>query len=431
MKMLVAGLVLAGAVLSVGAMAQTVASAAPAGTVDGAITFSDTQRPARFAKVTLTPVKSEANAGLEALSKGKDHNVNLGQAMGALMGGVTMLSAQTDAAGKYELKNVTPGDYYVLAIVPGYVSPGAGSALSGDVSLEGAPEVHVVADSTARGDVSLERGAAVSGRVTYDDGSPVTGVMVQVESTTKAAKKPAGGDGDISRAMTLAMSGGLKFAMTDDRGLYRIAGLPAGEYRVKADVQLTGSTSMRAGVINVNNLRGASKMTVFAPATLHEADAQKLTLKASDDRTDVDVQINLAGTHTVSGHVASATDHHLLNAGSVSLVDATDKEVKRSGAVEPDGSFAIEYVPSGSYTLTISDAADTVAAPSQRATGLINFQQDKVVKSYDDTSVPEVVAAQDVTGINVELKESAKVKQGPDMNGIFGGVGSVAGGVPQ
>jgi hypothetical protein len=188
---------------------------------------------------------------------------------------------------------------------------------------------------------------------------------------------------------------------------------------------------MRAGVINVNNLRGASKMTVFAPATLHEADAQKLTLKASDDRTDVDVQINLAGTHTVSGHVASAVDHHLLNAGSVSLVDATDKEVKRSGAVEPDGSFAIEYVPSGSYTLTISDAADTVAAPSQRATGLINFQQDKVVKSYDDTSVPEVVAAQDVTGINVELKESAKVKQGPDMNGIFGGVGSVAGGVPQ
>jgi hypothetical protein len=413
-------------VMGSGAVAQTVAPAAPTGTVAGTILFSDTQRPARFAKVTLTPVKNDGNAGLEALSKKKDDNVNLGQAMGALMGGVTMLSAQTDAAGKYELKNVAPGDYYVLAIVPGYVSPGAGSAMSGDVSLEGAPEVHVVADSTVRGDVSLERGAALSGRVTYDDGSPVTGVAVQVESTKKPAKKPDPADINISRAMMMAMSGGLKIAMTDDRGMYRIAGLPAGEYRVKADVQLTGNTSMRGGVISLNGLRGTSKMTVFAPATLHEADAQKMTLKAGDDRTDVDVQINLAGTHTVSGHVASAVDHHLLNSGSVTLVDGTDKKVTRNGAVEPDGSFSIGYVPSGSYTLTISDAADTVAAPSKRATGLINFQQDKTVKSYDDTSLTEVVAAQDVTGINVELKESAKVKQAPDLNGIFGAAGGVS-----
>jgi hypothetical protein len=418
-------LVLAGVVLGAGAMAQTAVPSAPAGTVDGAITFGDTQRPARFAKVTLTPVKSEPNAGLEALEKKKDDNVNLGQAMGALMGGVTMLSAQTDAAGKYELKNVAPGDYYVLANVPGYVSPGAGSAMSGNLSLEGAPEVHVVADSTVRGDVALERGAALSGRITYDDGSPVTGVAVMAE-TTKAEKKPDPANINIGRAMMMAMSGGLKIAVTDDRGTYRIAGLPAGEYRVKADVQLTGNTSMRGGVFNLNSLRGTSKMTVFAPATLHEADAQKMTLRAGDDRTDVDVQINLGGTHSVSGHVASAVDHHLLNAGSVTLVDTTDKEVKRSGAVEPDGSFAIEYVPSGSYTLKISDAADAVAEPSKRPTGLINFQQDKVMKSYDDTSVPEVVAAQDVTGINVELKESAKVKQAPDMNGIFGAASGVS-----
>ena len=125
----------------------------------------------------------------------------------------------------------------------------------------------------------------------------------------------------------------------------------------------------------------------------------------------------LVGANAVSGRVQAA---------AIPEAATTDKAVMRHGAVDLDGSFSIEYVPSGNYTLTISDAADTVAAPSQRATGLINFQQDKVVKSYDDTSVPEIVAAQDVTGINMELKESAKVKQSPDLNGIFSSAGGVS-----
>jgi hypothetical protein len=400
--------------------AQTGAAAPSAGSVEGTIVFGDTQRPARFAKVSLTPVKNDSGDSLSALTKKKDGDVNPSQIMGALMSGITLLSTQTDLEGHYQLADVAPGDYYVMAVVPGYVTPGMSTDLLEAPSLKGVPTVHVEASRAARADETLERGATVSGRVVYDDGSPVTAVTVQMVSTKKKDKSDAK-DVNPGQLMMAQMNGGLKIASTDDRGAFRIAGLLPGEYLVKVEVALAGNQAIRGGVINLNSFRGASKMTVYAPATQHEADAAKLELKRGEETGDIEIKVNLAGTHTVSGRLASATDHHLLNQGTITLVDTSDKTLSRSGSVQPDGSFSILYVPNGSYTLNVTEAADTVPAAKKKATGLMNFAQDKVVKSYEPVTVTEIVADHDVLGVSLEAKESDKVKPEVDLNGIFGG----------
>ena len=98
---------------------------APAGTVSGVITCSDTQRPARFATVTLTPVPVDKPAPAAKMMTDKEAEADPAAAIkvfGGLMGAMTMLQGQTGLDGAYSIANVPPGDYYVSSTEPGYVS---------------------------------------------------------------------------------------------------------------------------------------------------------------------------------------------------------------------------------------------------------------------------------------------------------------------
>ena len=49
----------------------------------------------------------------------------------------------------------------------------------------------------------------------------------------------------------------------------------------------------------------------------------------------------------------------------------------------------------------------------------MNFATTHTLKSYEDASQPVIVNTSDVTGVNVELKESKTVKKDVDMNELF------------
>jgi hypothetical protein len=403
--------------------AQQAADPAPAGTVMGTITCGDTQRPARFAGVTLMPVPEDKPA-VKPMSK-KEMDADPAAAMKMVtsqMASITMLQGQTGLDGAYSIANVPPGDYYLSASAPGYVSSlaaakaAAAPGATGRKLYAGVPMVHVDASRTVRGDMTLDRGAAVFGTVSFDDGSPAGKVFLMIEKIEVA--KPDDSTPDMAGTFATMFAGSATVAIADDRGHYRIAGIPAGDYKVKATLQVGSSFSMRAGQLDAAGLTKSSPLLIYSPGTLHKNDATKITLAAGEERGDVNVVANLTGMHSVSGRIASAVDHHALNEGSVELTDMTDKDFKRSASVDATGAFTVGYVPAGTYTLEVSGGAD-VEQGKKKAGMLGMFGSTHTLKSYDDASQPLIVTTTDVTGVSIELKESKTVKKDFDVNDLL------------
>ena len=91
--------------------------------------------------------------------------------------------------------------------------------------------VTVDASSTANADIRLERGAALSGTVSYDDGSPSIQASVELLHRKK--------DGSMTCSPSLSCncsSGPPGNLTTNDLGQYRIAGLPPGDYVLRASL---------------------------------------------------------------------------------------------------------------------------------------------------------------------------------------------------
>lgn len=395
------------------------------GTVTGHVICADTQNPARFAGVMLYSVPTSVAATAPNLDAGANASQMQAfqKALQQEMSAVSYVQTQTGIDGSFTAEDVPPGDYYVLASVAGYIQPrnllqaayDAGEDITKAVS--GVSIIRVAADRTASIDVTVNRGAAVEGHVLWDDGGPVNGAMVMAEPTSKEHKNLP------PQFAMMAVGSGLNglMGLTDDRGRYRISGLIPGEYTVKAVLQTRTQMSMQQGRMNLNGLMAASPLQVYAPSAFHKPAAKPVTLSAGEERTDEDITFNLEGTHTVSGRITSAEDHHALSEARVMLKDASDKEFARSSGLDSDGTFHVTFVPPGTYTLEVSDGADTVPTEPTKG-GLLNFTQNKTVRSYEDAKQSVVVLDDDVTGQNIELTPSKNVKPGISIGGLVGGI---------
>src|SRR5581483_4370350 len=373
--------------------------------------------PTSVSATPAPPSEGASDAQVEAALKASLAGLN----------STNFVQTQTDVEGAFRVAGVPPGDYYVFASVPGYVQPmnvvQAAIEAGADPHklLPGVPTVHVSPDRESLADVSIDRGAAISGRVVWEDGSPVTKANVVVVAAKGEKPLPP----QYSMIVMASIGAGGLLAVTDDLGRFRIAGLAPGDYYVKAMLQTQSQLSMQNGKMNfnMNRLAASKPLIIFAPAAFHQASAKVVTLTAGQNLQDEDIAINLIGLHSVSGRITSAEDHHGINSGSVTLTDANDKQFSRAASANDDGSFTVTFVPPGTYNLKVEDAADTVPS-TKKPKGLVNFASDEPVRSYEDGKQQVIVADDDVTGQNIELTPSKTVKKPMDIGGIFGAVGS-------
>jgi hypothetical protein len=322
---------------------------APVGTVTGRVLCADSHLPARLAEVFLVlkqdpPRKQPDVPGAEA-TKSKDSSRPQ----------ITLANTRTLLDGSYTLRNVPPGDYYVVAKLAGYISPVSNVPNKDDLDdlkklLPGAELVHVVPDRTATVNVVLRRGGTIEGTVRFDDGSPLAGGEINVAATEGVDPFKYG---EYALAF-LAYGRGI--GTTDDQGRYRVTGLPPGKYRV----QLVLNDGEHGPPVSGG---APSDLTVYQPGTLKRSQATVFEIKGVENNGDGDVVIALSGWRSVTGSVAAHHDRCEFRPSIVTLIDDGDKDFWRTGTLESDGSFHIIYVPDGNYTLRINGAACAGADP--------------------------------------------------------------------
>ena len=356
----------------------TPATPAPTGTVTGTVILGDTQHPARFAQVMLERIPSATD----------DMPRPTGFSIGISNAGV-----RTGLDGTFTT-TIAPGDYYVTATVPGYVSEHAilqaalsAGATATDLAAQ-VPTVHVTAQGYSSAVVTLQRGAALSGRIQWEDGSPVVGVSVTV--TPVQPQQP------VPPPLNAIRMFGNPQPLTDDRGAFRDSGLVSGDYFVEAIIYAGNLAGNQAGGI-------APPIRIYAPGVFRKADAKPIRLHPGDDLDDLRMVIDLRSLHTVSGHVSSTTASQNIVSGRATLVDSSDQGLQPTAMIDARGDFSIPFVPSGTYTLTVQGSTQ----PSPNGYLVRSRSRSSNSGSSDGVFAPStqtlVVGDTDITGLAINL----------------------------
>jgi hypothetical protein len=370
---------------------------APTGVVTGRVSCADTNMPARFAMVTLEPVPPEKTEGKSAPVRSGGNNA----------------TATTDLEGRFAMDKVAPGKYYVLGTMAGYLNPLARfgqdelAKMTDETRKKLAatvPVIEVTAAQPVAVDLQLERAAEISGTVEYDDASPAVGV--------KLVLLRKGTDGKLT-AVSWSMVSGLGLfgagTGTDDRGRFRLVGMPPGEYVVSAslpsqEISVGGLLGGHGMSVTVRNHEEGA-LTVYSGSVFRKRDAKLIKVGEAEAVGGVDISFPLAGLCTVKGEVSAVRDGHTVNKAQVQLLYADDREQVRSVQVEPDGSFQLSYLPQDKYILRVVGAADTVV--ETKTEDSFTYNDEKVVHSYGEAEQPLMVLG-DTSGVGLAVPELKK-----------------------
>ena len=362
--------------------------------VSGHVYCNDTNAPARMATIVLQPADAVDNYRPDSSAQVTTHAEGV----------------QTQLDGSFSIQHVSPGTYYVIASAPGYLSPLAffsanlGDRLKSQEALKeqianSLPRVTVKPNTSVSVNATLERGAAVSGTVLYDDGSPASGLSVQALIRRKNQW--------ISLPFT-PFDRSIPSAMTDDKGSYRISGLPAREYLVEVQLNLRKfSYESYGNGGNGGSSSGYASMPIYSGGKLRPKVATPFLLGSGEERRGEDIEIPASKFHTVRGGIVSAHDGHVVNGGMLSLLNADDKSVAASASVEKgDESFTFNLISEGNYILRVDYAADNdyVEIPNPPNSSPRTRTEARPLHYYGRTELPIHVDAE-LSGVMVTVPE--------------------------
>lgn len=277
---------------------------------------------------------------------------------------------QTDADGRFLLTNVPPGRYQLLPVAPAYVVEGLGMSYP-----PGRPLTLLAGEEVKDLDFKMTRGGVITGRITDDDGNPV---VAEVVMAAPAEENEA--------PVRLAFD--QRDQATDDRGVYRLFGLPPGRYRVSV------GRADESGAVSFGR-RKLFRRT-FYPGTTEQAQARIVEVKAGVESTDVDITVGRPlKTYKVSGRFVTAdTGQPVANMSAA------------YGTVDPRGRRLGGY-GGGTTTNARGEFQTDGLAPGRYAVYPMNESQE-ATEFYGDPVFFEVTDA-DVAGLVVKLKRGAIV----------------------
>jgi hypothetical protein len=379
------------------ATTKAVKPAMPTGRITGTVLCADTHRPARGAMLMIAPVNpSEVS--------------NSGSTGGGM--------ARVGMDGTYTVEHLAPGEYAVMAALPGYLSPidDMISSLIEDHSpaaqreaLSGHGTVTITGGEAETYDISLERGGAVSGRVLYSDGSPATQIIIDVEDIN--TKKLTG-----EKQRESQMASGMFRTMfthqsqsTDDQGRFRIASVKPGTYRVAAISSFSSTidsqdNEMNGVAILIGRLADPGALRVYSGDTLHAKAAKTYELRSGDEVSGIDITIPLNAYHLVKGTLA-AIDGRPINKATLTLTDTSDDTVSFETSVSEDGTFIFPAVAAGTYTLDANEGRIIGRVPGSNPDIPLRYAPTKAIAAFADGTTSVIVKDSDIPDVALTLTE--------------------------
>jgi hypothetical protein len=271
-------------------------------------------------------------------------------------------STMTDAQGRYELTQLPAGTYHLKATRGGFVEVEYGQRHSFERGRPIEVAEGAVLDNI---NFALPLGGVVTGRVVDEMGEAVAQASVSLARRHYV-------DGERQLVWQNGSS-------TDDRGEFRIFGVPPGEYVMIARLE-TASFGSRDRVRYV---------ATYYPGTPNANEAQRVTVAAEQEVSGIVISLARASTATVRGIVRAAGQTPV---GPVTLITAQEiggamayGQTAMATAAN-DGSFTIGGLPPGTYEV------------EARSMSGKEFASRKVV-----------LDGADVAGISLTLSEGATV----------------------
>lgn len=279
------------------------------------------------------------------------------------------LRAITDEEGMFRFNDVPVGLYEASPFAPALITPPDSN------SSERSHVITVSEGKPVEGvNFALSRGGVITGQVTDSEGNPAIRETISL----------SGADDNATTALWRSQN--LSMMMTDDRGIYRVYGLPPGRYIVSV-----GGTS--------SNLADLGSKQSRIPRTYHpgsgdRAKAKVVEVTAGGEAGGIDIKIP-AGAKGLqaSGHIIDEAGKPVPNVMvTYSPADQAGGTVPFSGgytASSAKGEFQFDNIQPGKYKVTAQVISQTT-------------------EFYADTLTIEV-KKENLTGLEIKLRRGSTI----------------------
>lgn len=239
--------------------------------------------------------------------------------------GPESINTTTDGEGNFDLHGLKPVNYQVFAYLQGYTQllPALDDTQAG---------VYRPGNSVT---LVMTKGGVITGRVTNQAGEPLVGVNVRAQMV--ANQLP------VANHLLFSYSPFAMTDLTDDRGIYRVYGLPEGTYVVWAG----GGRDFRSST-DVDPFEG--DVPTYAPASTRDT-AQTFMVRAGAELNGVNIQYRGGSGHAVSGSARGPEGNQPLPFGIFIASASGPHWLTRAAQGPDDRSFIFHGVDDGWITL--------------------------------------------------------------------------------
>lgn len=274
------------------------------------------------------------------------------------------VSAATNSNGEL-IAQIKAGEYFVLVDSPGVIAMASFDSTDREPNPDEVRREFQTFTFDGVSERSIEirarRGGAITGRIAYQDGSAAVNTTIEIlrrNAETKKYARIVTGIGEASSIVSM---------LTDDRGIYRVAGLPPGEYIVAASEKNTRRATdddEREMLGWLSGLLGSDAlMKVFYGGATKSLDASVIQVAAGAEMSGIDITFPITQTFALSGKVIARSNRKAVKDVGLYLRSVENdaspygerisKSLSHHAQSDDSGAWSFEEVPVGEYVLQI------------------------------------------------------------------------------